>query len=619
MFQPSGYSLEIFQKRYALHENETWDEACRRLSKHVSSAETSDKITKYEDLFYKELSSNRFMPGGRIWYGSGRSKGGLLNCFVIEPEDSREGWGKTVSDMIIISGLGGGVGLNFSKIRPRGANIRGTGGQATGAVSLMEIINAAGDVIKGGGGRRVALMECLNIDHPDLLEFLDKKCFKLGKTKKDLYEAFLKFNPRLKSDESFCKDLKEVLANEKERKIFYEMVKATSDKVLQNANVSVVIPKGKQDDFIEAVKTDGDWKLSWRGEEFSTVKAKDIWKRLVDNAYESAEPGILNFDLAERMSNISYIEKISSTNPCGEIPMNKNSVCCLGAIVLPRFIDNEEFDWDKLAETINVAVRFLDNVLDVNIYPIPETKESSQKFRRIGLGVMGLHDTLLGLSYKYSSKEGLEFVDKLFDFIKRRAYEASCFLAAEKGSFPAFDFEGYSKSGFYQQLPKSAKSRIKHTGIRNCALLTIAPTGTTSIVSNVTSGVEPIFAYAYERRYYDQDEIKTALVFHDLFKKFTEEGKDTSHFESTYDLDVKDHLEIQKICQKHIDQAISKTINIPSGYNKSGLYDLLLEYLPYLKGITIYVDGSRGAAPLKSLTLEEANLKLACPNGVCEL
>ncbi len=619
MFEPTGYSLEIFQKRYALHENETWAEACSRLAKHISSVESSEKITKNEALFYEELITNRFMPGGRIWYGSGRSKGGLLNCFVIEPEDSREGWAKLTNDMIIISGLGGGVGINFSKIRPRGSKISGTGGFATGAISLMEIINSAGDVIKSGGGRRVALMECLNIDHPDLLEFLDKKCFKIKKTKEDLYTAFFKFFPNLKSDVQFCKTLNKSLSNQKNLDLFYNVVKASSDKVLQNANVSVVIPKGKQDDFIDAVKNDKDWPLIWRREVLANVKASDIWHTIVDNAYSSAEPGILNLDLAEKMSNIGYIAPLSSSNPCGEIIMSASESCCLGSIVLPRFIENDKFNWDQLAETVTVAVRFLDNVLDANVYPIPEAKAAAQKFRRIGLGIMGLHDTLLLMGLKYSSKEGLDFVDKLCAFIKFSAYEASCFLAAEKGSFPAYEYDGYCKSGFYQSLSKIAKSRIKHNGIRNCALLTIAPTGTTSIVCNVTSGIEPIFAYAYERRYYDGDEIKTTIVHHDLFKKFVDSKRDTSHFESTYDLSVKDHLEIQKRCQKHVDQSISKTINIPVGYDKTELYDLLLDYLPFLKGITIYVDGSRGAAPLKSLSLEDASKKIACPNGVCEL
>lgn len=618
-FEPTEFGLEIFRKRYALHDQETWDEACKRLSRNVASAETSEKMKKHEEAFYEEIVNNRFMPGGRIWYGSGRPKGGLINCFVLEPQDSREGWAKAVSDMIVISGLGGGVGMNFSKVRPRGEKIHGTGGEATGAVSLMELINSVGEVIKGGGGRRVALMECLNIDHPDIPEFLDKKCFKVQKDDESVRESINKFFPRLKTDTDFQKVLESTLKTKSGSEFAFHFAKALHDKILQNANVSVVIPEGKMAEFIDAVRNDKEWNFNWRGETKSKIKARDLWKRIVDNAYESAEPGVLNFDLAEKMSNIGYKAKVSSTNPCGEIPMSPNEICCLGALVLPRFVDKDKVNWSQLADTITVAVRFLDNVLDVNVYPILETKEAAQKFRRIGLGVMGLHDMLLKLGYKYNSKEGLEFVDKLFDFIKKRAYEASCFLAAEKGAFPAYEYEGYSKSGFYNSLSKGLKSKIKHHGVRNCAVLSIAPTGTISIVCGVTSGVEPIFAYAYERRFYDNDEIKMEVVFHPLFKKFMDEGKNVDHFQSTYDLSVKDHLEIQRICQEHIDQAISKTINIPAGYPKEELYDLFLDYLPYLKGLTVYVDGSRGAAPLKSLSIEEASKIISCPNGVCDL
>lgn len=620
MFELTGYGLTIFNERYALYDGETWDDACRRVANYIASAEDPDKIKKYQDSFYDEIVNNRFMPGGRIWYGSGRPKSGLINCFVYDPLDSREGWSKSVGDMIITSGMGGGCGFNFSKIRPRGTYIAGTGGEATGAVSLMEIINTAGEVIKGGGGRRCALMFCLNIDHPDLLEFLDKKCFKVIKSKKSILTALEDSFPRLKTEKEFYEKINYLLEDDKNKDALFYIAKGMHDKQLHNANVSVVIPEGKLSEFLDCVKENKEWELTWRDEIRLRINAKDLWDRLLDNAYQSAEPGILNFDLAERMNNIGYYAKITSTNPCGEIPMPPNSVCCLGQLVLPRFVkENGKFDWSQLADTIAIAVRFLDNVLDVTSYPIPETKQMSQNTRRIGLGITGLHDLLLLLGHKYNSQEGLAFVDELMNFVKKRSYEASIFLAAEKGSFPVFNFEGYSKSDFYKSLTLGLKAKIKQYGIRNCAINSIAPTGTISIVCGTSSGVEPIFSYAYERRYYSGDEIKVEQVVHPLFKKFIDDKKEVSHFQNIEDLSAKDHLEIQKVCQKHVDQAISKTINIAKGYPKKDLNELFLEYLPHLKGLTIYVEGSRGAAPLKSLSLEQAQKLLSCVTGTCDL
>ncbi len=618
MFVPTEYGLTIFNQRYTLYDSETWEEACKRVAIFIASAEENNKIKKYQDLFYEELINNRFMPGGRIWYGSGRKKAGLINCFSASPvDDSREGWAKAVSDMIIISGMGGGCGMNLSKIRPRGEPIHGTGGEATGAVSLMELINDVGEVIKGGGGRRIALMECLNITHPDILEFLDKKFNNISKSPEKFKEHFLSFYPRHRSENDFIQSLDSLI--KKDFDSIYAIAKANHDKILQNANVSAIIPYGKLDKFIEAIKSDGDWELEWREEVKKTVKAKWLWKKIIDNAYDSAEPGILNFDLAERMNNIGYLYEIDTTNPCGEALGERYFVCCLGHLVLPRFVKNGEFDWTQLAETISVAIRFLDDVLEVNNYPIIETKEQAQKTRRLGLGVLGLHDLLLILGYKYNSKSGLEFVDKLMNFIKKRSYESSIFLAVEKGPFPVYNFEGYSKSEFYKSLSIGLRAKIKEHGIRNCALNSIAPTGTVSIVCGTSSGIEPIFSFAYERRHYEGENLKITTVIHPLFKEFYEAKKDTKHFQSIDDLEIKDHLEMQSICQKHIDMGISKTICIPKGYPKKDLYDLLLKYLPQIKGITIYVEGSRGAAPLQSLSFEEAQKLLSCPMGKCEI
>jgi ribonucleoside-diphosphate reductase alpha chain len=578
VYQPEGFAKEIFQRRYTIHENETWEEACLRVANHVAMAEYGnqdcfDWPMRFEDV----LKKNLFMPGGRIWYGAGRAKGQLLNCFVIPTNDSREGWGKTVSDMIVISGTGGGVGINCSPIRPRGEKVNGSGGTATGAVSLMEIINAAGDVIKAGGGRRTALMLCLDINHGDLEEFLDKKL--------DLAQ-------------------------------------------LNNANVSVNFNINPET-FFELVKNDMDLHMMFRSRIVKKVPARKLWEKIVANALKGGEPGMLNGHYANKMSNIHYYKPLISTNPCGEIWMPEYDCCCLGALVLPRFVADGSVDWKLLRETVRTSVRFLDDVLTVNNYPLPEIAETCKTLRRIGLGVMGLHDMLLMMGHKYNSPEALEFVDKLMNNIKNYAYEASVDLAAEKGSFPKFDSHQFLKSNFVKTLKPTIRNMIKEHGIRNCAILTIPPTGTTAMVCAVTSGIEPMFSAAYERRWWNGDVREMEVVVHPLFKEFIEKGSSVDHFQGTYDLSLRDHFEMQRTCQRHIDNAVSKTINIQPGTSAEELSELYIEYLPELKGITVYPEGSRENQPLTPLPLDQAiDFAVAeissyapdsCKGGVCEI
>jgi len=252
------------------------------------------------------------------------------------------------------------------------------------------------------------------------------------------------------------------------------------------------------------------------------------------------------------------------------------------------------------------AVRFLDNVLSVNVYPMKEIAETCKSVRRIGLGVIGLHDVLLLKDMKYNSPEGLELVDKLMKSIKNYAYEASVELAVEKGPFPIFEPDKFLKSNFVKTLKPTIRRRIRENGLRNCALLTIAPTGTTSLVCGATSGIEPMFAPAYERRYWDDEERKTEVVVHPLLKRFIDEERDVTHFQGTYDIPLEDHFEMQRVCQKHIDNAVSKTINVMPGTPDDKLSDALIEYLPELKGTTIYPEGSRENQPLTPISLEEA-------------
>lgn len=585
-YDPTGFAREIFGSRHAAYVDEPWTDACKRVAWHIAAAETGEARVRYFEEFQEALLENRLMPGGRIWYGSGRARGQLLNCFVIPTSDSREGWGKTLYDTVVIAGTGGGIGTNYSSIRPRHSVIKGAGGFATGAVSLMLAVNNVGDIMGAGGGRRIALMQCLSLSHPDIVEFLDKKL--------DLGE-------------------------------------------LNNANVSIVFDQDPEQ-FFELVRGGHDFPLIFQGRQVGSIPAAELWLRIVRNMLKGGEPGALNMFLFNKMSSVWYLERIDSTNPCGEIGLTPYESCVLGHVVLPRFVvhvpeggpRDVHFDWDLLRQTIRTGVRFLDDVLSVNSYPLPEIQDKSSRRRRLGLGVMGLHHMLIELGLKYNSVEGLEFVDRLFKFLKNESYEASIDLAVEKGSFPDFDAEKVLKSAFIKGLKPSIRERMRKHGLRNCALNTIAPTGTISIVSGVSTGVEPIFAMAYERRYRSDNELKMEVVVDPLFKRYVSEGRSTENFQNSYDLSIRDHLEMQRTCQKHVDNAVSKTVNVPPGTTIEELSDLLMEFIPDLKGVTVYPVGSRENQPLTPLPRERAEEVVfdsivgasgndSCRSGACDI
>lgn len=588
MFQPEGFSETIFKQRYSFTQEEKWSQATLRLAKQTAIAETPTKQEEYEGKFYEIIRDNLFVPGGRIWANSGKLSPSLLNCFVLSDElDSRQGWANIAKEMILTSMSGGGCGIDFSDVRPNGAVVS-SGGACPGPVELMKLINNCAEPVRNGGGRRVALMFSLDLDHPDIIEFLDAK---------------------LEKGE------------------------------LTLANVSV--RSKRTNEFIKAVKEGGDWELNWKGQYKKVIKAVDLWNKIVKNAYNSAEPGFLNWELVENQSNISYIEQLVTTNPCGEIALSSYDCCCLGHLVLSRFVEGGEIDWHKLANTVRLGVRFLDNVLTVNHYPLPEMKTKSHKLRRIGLGTTALADTLAMLGLRYGSAEGNKFVDKLYKFIAKTAYEASIMLAIEKGPFPACDRTKHSDSGFMKRMPKKIRALVQEHGIRNCAILTQAPTGTVSILSgNCSSGIEPMFAPAYERRYWVGNERKTEMIFHPLFAKFMTEGKAVEHFVASRELTVREHMEVQKIVQYWVDNAVSKTINMPQNYTMEDMSNIWLEYLPDLKGTTFYRENSRGFVdsggrvqepPLVAIPLEEAKLRFTgqsyqevaivddCPSGICEV
>jgi ribonucleoside-diphosphate reductase alpha chain len=418
------------------------------------------------------------------------------------------------------------------------------------------------------------------------------------------------------------------------------LIKHQKDQTLKNANISVLVDQ----QFFDAVENNEDIEVMWRGNPITSYPAKEVWDMLVQNAWESGEPGILNIGLANEMNNIHYHKPLISTNPCGEIWLEAYGCCDLGAINLAQHIneDGTDFDWDDLNDSVNLGVRFLDNVLDVNTYPLAEIEKNCRDVRRIGLGVMGLGHALVKLGLRYDRADGRKKVDQVFNFMKKKSYEASTYLSAEKGCFPSFKADPFLESGFCQTLTQSLRSKIKEYGMRNCAVLTIAPTGTTSILAATSSGIEPIFAPGYQRTYYadakgsNERVLKTEVVIDPLFEKLYRESGDMEQLASVFvgamDIDVESHLRMQVICQKHIDNAVSKTINVPNDYPVETFGEMMLKYGPQLKGTTVYRSGSRGNEPLKPMTAQEAIDYLItqddtmigtamsdCPSGICDI
>lgn len=574
---------DIFRRSYAYDKHETWEQAASRVAEHVAAAESQDNHRKWQKRFYGEIASNRLMPGGRIWYGSGRPKAQLLNCFVIPISDSREGWGDYLRESLIISGTGGGVGTNFSPVRPYGTEVKGTGGYATGPVSVMRMDDAVGAELVAGGNRRMAKMWCLNITHPDVLLFLD------------------------------CK---------------------LEDKKLRNGNISVNMNIDPAE-FVKLVENDEDLELKWQGQVVNKIKARELWDRLVRNAWENGEPGVLNGFYANEMNNIFYHKDLVSTNPCGEIWLEPYGCCCLSSLVLPRFVNEDgEMEWEQLEESVRVGVRFLDNVLTVNQYPLEKIREACEDVRRLGLGRMGFHSMLLKMGIKYSSDEAIQFADQLGAFIKHTAYDTSIMLAQEKGPFPAFS-EKFCESGFMKTMKPAIQRKVREYGIRNCALLTIAPTGTTAIVSGVTSADEPLMAPVYWKKIVKDVDAKGGNNKKNILVIEPEYDLYPDIVEGAADISVEQHFRVQQMAQRHIDNAVSKTINLPNDYPVDELGDIWLRYLPTCKGTTFYRWGSRADEPFAPVPVDQIAETIAntpedqisrkernvqdCATGVCDI
>ena len=622
-----GLSHEIFTQRYAMPTEREWSQCARRVSENIAREEKDDVQKHWSNTFYEVINNGWFMPGGRILFGAGRRQFNMLNCYRLHPEDTVESIGNTIKETYIISCGGGGIGFNFSDIRPKGDNIQNISHSAPGAVSVMRMINEVGEHVRSGKNRRTALIAILNVTHPDLLDFLHVKL--------DLNEL-TNFNISIGITNDFLdavrKNLEWTFRFQGREYHVYDIDRTNTigtDTVrVVGLNTEDALGRAKhhhritQDDKLDNVRV---YKLY----------AREIWDNMIVNSWKSGDPGIYNIDLANSYTNVSYFESLDSPNPCGEIPLPPYGNCCLGHINLSEMVDHKkhDVDWKRFANTVRTGIRFLDNVLSANHYPVPECKTIGQRSRRIGLGVTGLHYMLIKLGYKYGDEKCLEFLERLFATFRDEAYKASVELSKEKGAFSAFDAEKYSQEVFFAHLPARIQTEIKKHGVRNAVMLTIAPCGTNSMVLGVSSGIEPIFAPLYKRRFKEGNIWREEFVADSLFAEYYKNGRDVSVFKGAYDISVRDHIRVQATIQKYIDSAISKTTNLPNDYPVEQLSDVILEFASYVKGFTIYRSGSKGSEPLQPIdmndqavldfAMERAGLGVksleACRDGICEI
>ena len=595
----SDNALEIAKSRYFL-EGENWETCSERVAKNIAIPETN--IRKgIEDSFGEMIYNMDFIPGGRILRNSARPRGSLFNCYHLPVGDSIEEIGQLYKDALTLWSEGGGVGVNFSPLRPKNDLIFGKGGHSSGLVSFMKGADYISRMIESGGSRRAAAIGHIDVSHPELLDFIDAKLLKPNVSK------------WLKDDTP---------------ESIREIVKDTVDKgSLTHFNISVMI----NNEFLECVEADKNWTFKFKQKSYSTVKSRDIWNKIVHNMVRCAEPGLINWSTFSK-NNSYYFEPVIGTNPCGETTLGPYGVCDLGSLVLPNFITgNVNTNWKKLKEITKLAVRFLDNVIEVNKYVLKEIDINAHKSRRVGVGVIGLAEYLFAKKIRYGSEKAVRETEVLMQFIRNTVYEASVELAIEKGAFPQFDPIAYGKASFIRKLPAQLRMDIKKYGVRNCTLMALAPTGTISLLADKTSAIEPLFAKAMLRR----DRVSKRMYIHPKYQEIIENGEEIPDwFVDSFDLEPKDHFEMQVACQKYCDASVSKTINLPEETSEEELSTLLLEYIYDLKGVTVYRDGSRDGQILNKISEKDVRKYLTnkkeventlhvgdvkCASGSCDL
>ena len=555
-----------------VHDSDITD-SWRRVARALAGVETRAKHS-WEEAFYELLADCRLLPGGRIMAGAGSGRRvTLFNCFVMGAiEDSMEGIFTALKEGALTMQQGGGVGYDFSTLRPYGSRAWSIGGIASGPVSFMRIWDSMCATLLSTGARRGAMMATLRCDHPDILAFIDAK-----------------------------QDPRE----------------------LRHFNLSVLV----SDAFMQAVQDDADWALvfpasqlqgaeggsdkalvdrDWSGHDapvacrvFRVLPARELWQRLMRASYDYAEPGVLFIDRINRDNNLWYRERVSATNPCGEIPLPPYGACDLGSLNLTRFVDHAfdrkaRIDFDALTAAATLAVRLLDNVIEASRFPLEQQRLQAVQTRRIGLGITGLADALMMLGVRYGSPQSFETAAAVMRTLCLAAYRSSIQLAAEKGSFPALDTDKYLQGAFVQTLPADIRAAIATQGIRNSHLIAIAPTGTISLLANnVSSGLEPVFKARYLRRIRQLDgSLQEHEVVDDACRRWqSKHGPDSlpPAFVDAYTLAPEAHLQMQAAIQPFVDNAISKTINIPEVYDFAAYQSVFQQaYAIGLKGCTAF-------------------------------
>ena len=522
-----------------------------RISRALASVEKEADRELWYNRFLALLFDFKFVPGGRVMHGAGREdarrRPTLSNCYVIPiEEDSLEGIYRCITESAMVYRTGGGVGTDLSSLRPEGAAVNATIDHSPGATAFMNLFSESTNTVSQAG-RRGALMLTIRVDHPDVERFIT-----------------IKNDPR--------------------------RIK------VQYANISVLLTH----EFMHAVMNDSDFELRWGGKTYRKVKAKELWYKIIKSAHASAEPGIIFWDTMKDYHNVEYANPLTSTNPCGEQPLASYTACNLGNINLCKFVDeNGHFDYNALAEVTHVATRFMDNVIDYNMenHALEKIRRAVASDRRIGLGITGLADALVMMKIRYDSQEALDEVEKIMQVIRDESYHTSVALAKEKGTFPLYQWDGYSKSKFVQALPQNIQDEIRKHGIRNSTVLTVPPVGTGSIVAQTSSGIEPIFCTSYRRRVknHDGDTFTEYKVYHPLIKKmFGDDEALPDHVVTAHQIDPYFRVKMQGVIQKYVDSSISSTVNLAEDVSAETVADIYMTaYKSGLKGITVYREGSR--------------------------
>nr|MDO8078273.1 vitamin B12-dependent ribonucleotide reductase [Candidatus Freyarchaeota archaeon] len=588
-------ATQVLEKRYLLKDDhgnvvETPSQMFHRVARTIASADRlydrDADIEKTEAVFYEVMSHLEFLPNSPTLMNAGTDIGQLSACFVLPVGDSIEEIFDALKFMALIHKSGGGTGFSFSRLRPKGDFVRSTKGVASGPVSFMRIFDTATDIIKQGGRRRGANMGILRVDHPDILEFISAK--------------------------------------EKEGS-------------LTNFNLSV----GVTDAFMEAVEKGGDYELinPRTGKPEKKLKAATVFNLIVASAWKTGDPGMVFLDEINRHNPTPTIGQIESTNPCGEVPLLPYESCNLGSINLSRMVKNSDVDWDKLRRVVRVAVHFLDNVIDANRYPLPQIEKITKENRKIGLGVMGFAELLIQLNIPYDSNEAIRVAEKVMSFISAEARKKSEELALERGSFPNFDVSVWKEKGY--------------KAMRNATLTTIAPTGSISIIAGTSSGIEPLFAISFVRNVIGTQLLEVNHLFEKVAKErgfyslelMTEIAKKGSIrdmgnipedvrrvFVTALDIDPEWHVRMQAAFQKHVDNAVSKTVNLPQEATIEDVSKIFwLAYKLKCKGITVFRYGSRteqvlvlpptpsGVPPEERYVKVDSEYAGGCPSRICPL